>query len=312
MKVTNDQFLALLNRIEKRFKYLNKWAAKNNIEYFRIFDRDLPDAPVMIDVLPDHWLVWLCDHHFDNTMETSLLDTIKSKLIQLKKSEVVIKNRKKNNIIKQTFFEQGKSIIVKEGGLNFKLNLTRYLDTGLFIDHRRTREYVLKHAKGKRVLNLFAYTGSFSCYALQGGANFVTSVDLNPTYSEWHEENCKLNGFSKKRYSILTADVIPFLKSNKSKYDVIICDPPTFSQSKRKQVKTFHIQDDAQTLLELCNINLKNGGEIIFSTNFKKFDFEELQNTNAWTMKEYTKMFCSKDFEGKWMSRCFLVKPQFP
>ena len=102
------------------------------------------------------------------------------------------------------------------------------------------------------------------------------------------------------------------MKSNKSRYDLIICDPPTFSQSKRKQAKTFHIQDDAQTLLELCNINLKKGGEIIFSTNFKKFNLNEIQNTNAWSMKECTKTFCSKDFEGKWMSRCFIVKPQFP
>ena len=141
------------------------------------------------------------------------------------------------------------------------LNLTRYLDTGLFIDHRKTRLYSIS---GQReALNLFAYTGSFSCYALAGGANFVTSVDLNPTYSEWHEKNCALNGFSNNRYTILTSDVMQFLKSNKSKYDIIVCDPPSFSQSKRKGVGLFQIQDHANALIAACFKSLKNDGFII-------------------------------------------------
>ncbi len=310
MKVKFKIMIDINNRIKKRFKTLSKWATRNKVDYYRIFDRDLPGAPVMIDCLPDHWLIWLCDHYQNETYEMALIKSIKLTLSELKSGDIVIKSRKKNTVLTQSYFEKGEEVIVKEGGVSFKLNLTRYLDTGLFIDHRKTREYVLKKAKGKRILNLFSYTGSFSCYALQGGANFVTSVDLNPTYSQWHEENCKLNGFVSKRYSIITADVIQFLKASKSNYDLIICDPPTFSQSKRKQVKPFHIQDDAQILLELCLSNLKKDGEIIFSTNYKKFNGDQLQTANAWSIKECTKMFCSKDFDGKWMSRCFFVKPR--
>ncbi len=308
MKDVNDLIEETNNRIQKRFRHLLKWANKNNIQYFRIFDRDIAAAPFIIDYLPQHWLVWVCDNNYEQINEQKLIHNISVKLNELNPANVILKFRKKDNVINQIYSKKDVALVVNEWGLKFHLNLTRYLDTGLFIDHRKTREYIAKQVKGKRVLNLFSYTGSFSCYCLKGRASFVTSVDVNPTYSQWHHQNCELNKFSKRNYSICTADVLQFLKSNKTKYDIIICDPPTFSQSKRKHVKRFHIQENASQLLELCQTSLKHNGALLFSTNYRKFKLDQSQAELGFHAKELTAQLCSKDFDGKWMSRSWLIQ----
>ena len=307
MKEHIELIEATKNRIQKRYRHLSKWAKGQGVHYFRVFDRDIPGVPVMIDSLPKHWLIWVCEHSLNPDDETSLLSNIQAALIALKDAKVIVKHRKKRNAIKQSHFQVDEETIVVEGGLKFQLNLTRYLDTGLFIDHRNTRDYLKTAAKGQRVLNLFAYTGSFSCYALAGGSNFVTSVDLNPTYSEWHKKNCELNGFSKNQYAIITSDVLQFLKTNKSKYDMIVCAPPSFSQSKRKGVGLFQIQDHANALINSCFKSLKKGGRILFSTNYRKFNMDKAKGGSTWQTKEITQSLCPKDFEGKWMSRCWEI-----
>ncbi len=304
----NDQLIeAFENRLAKRLKHLNKWVKKNQISYFRVFDRDITDVPVIIDSLPHHWLVWVCDHGLSTEVETQLMELITERLESIQRKEVVIKSRHKKELIKQRYNQQDTIISIEEGGLIFELNLTRYLDTGLFIDHRLTRQWVRQQSKGKRILNLFAYTGSFSCYALAGGASFVTSVDLNPVYSDWHQKNSQLNQFKDSQYAIVTADVMTFLDHNKSKYDLIICDPPSFSQSKRKGVQQFQVQKDAKRLLAYCFKSLKPTGIILFSTNYRSFKMDEVISNELWNAKEMTGQFCSKDFEGKYQSRSWLL-----
>ena len=303
MKDHQELIQSIENRIRKRFKHLAKWAKGQGVYYFRVFDRDIPGAPLMVDYLLGYWLVWVCENNLEN--EQAYIDGISATLKSIIDQNVLVKHRSKTNTIRQHHFQTDETCQIEEGGLQFHLNLTRYLDTGLFIDHRKTRDYIRSQAKGKRELNLFAYTGSFSCYALAGGANFVTSVDLNPTYSEWHEKNCALNGFSNNRYTILTSDVMQFLKSNKSKYDIIVCDPPSFSQSKRKGVGLFQIQDHANALIAACFKSLKNDGFVLFSTNYRKFNMSKAQGNATWRVNDLTSAMCSKDFEGKWMSRCW-------
>ena len=295
MKTTTN-FDAISNRLKKRYRHLAKWAKGQRIDYFRLYDRDLPEAPLVIDALPNHWVVWVTEHVASD--ETDLLVQVKQTLCELNDGEIIIKHRKKKNDIKQHYFQEDTIIEVQEGGLTFKLNLTRYLDVGLFIDHRNARQLIRKEATGKRVLNLFAYTGSFGCYALAGGANFVTSVDLNPRYSEWQEENYKLNHFKPNQYSIVTADVMQFLTNNKSKYDIVICDPPSFSHSKRKGAKLFQIQDDANTLIKGCLKALKPTGWLFFSTNYRRFNMDKAIDGLSIQVNELSRQLVSKDFEA--------------
>lgn len=303
MKEPQEIHQSTAHRIAKRMKHLSKWAKGHGVDYFRVFDRDIPGVPFMIDCLPHHWLVWVCENNLED--EHAFIAAISNALHAIHGRKIIVKYRSKQNTMKQHHFQQDETCQIQEGGLKFHLNLTRYLDTGLFIDHRKTRDYIRSKAKGLRVLNLFAYTGSFSCYALDGGANFVTSVDLNPSYSQWHESNCKLNGFSNQRYAIITADVMSFLKTNKSKYDIIICDPPSFSQSKRKGAQLFKIQDHASDLIGACFKSLKKGGLILFSTNYRKFNMRKVGANATWRVNDLTPTMCPKDFEGKWMSRCW-------
>ena len=309
LNARESQISDILNRIKKRYKHLNKWAKGQAIDYFRIFDRDIQDAPFMIDSLPKHWLVWVCDHSLSKDLESEYIQKIMRLLNEFQPKKGVVKYRKKNQSLSQSYHQTDDIIKITENGLSFELNLTRYLDVGLFIDHRNTRQYIRQVSKGKRVLNLFSYTGSFSCYALAGGANFVTAVDLNTQYGKWHQINCDINHINPKQYQIITEDVRLFLKRHKSKYDIIICDPPSFSQSNRKGVERFQIQDDASELLSLCQRCLKDSGFILFSTNYKRFKIDQVLSSTEWQWKEQTNRFCTKDFEGKWGSRCWEIQP---
>jgi 23S rRNA G2069 N7-methylase RlmK/C1962 C5-methylase RlmI len=309
MTLTDEFITDIRHRIHKRWRHLHKWARREMVHYFRVFDRDLPGAPFMIDCLPDYWLVWVCDHASDDTVVADLTQAVSTVLTTIMTKKVVIKYRQKSNVGTASYRTKDCVFPVVEGGLTFELNITRYLDTGLFIDHRLTREFIRTQAKGCRVLNLFSYTGSFSCYALAGHARFVRSVDLNPRYSMWHDRNCQLNGFSSRQYDIVTADVMSFLKSHQAKYDIIICDPPSFSHSKRKSATRFHIQDDANQLLMHCMDRLRPGGWVLFSNNYRSFNIDKSVGHQDWSISEKTHRFCSPDYKGKWASRCWVMSP---
>ncbi len=292
------------NRLEKRWRHLQKWVKKNDVEYFRLYDRDIHQAPLIIDRLKDCWLVWVCEH--DSEDMNPLLMLTADRLKELAIGEVFIKDRTKDKRLKIT--SECPDKIITEGGLKFKVKPTQYLDTGLFIDHRLLREYIRSISKGKRVLNLFSYTGSVSCYAIAGGAAFTRSVDISPVYSEWHQENCELNMFDPNTYGILTRDCRKFLWESKEQFDIIFCDPPSFSQTKRNHLGHFQVQEHGGELIEQCLKRLCNGGQLIFSTNFRKFKLEKAFNINGQKIKELTNQLCSKDFEGKWGSRCWEIK----
>ena len=195
--------------------------------------------------------------------------------------------------------------VVEEAGLKFKVNLTDYLDTGLFLDHRITREMVRQESAEKNVLNLFCYTGSFSVYAASGNAASVTSADLSKTYLNWAEENFSLNGFNdKNKYHFVHADVKQYLDElPENFFDLVVMDPPTFSNSKR--MKDFlDIQRDHVELLNKTLAALKPGGVIYFSTNFRKFQLDAA-NIKASSIKDITKATTPFDFQGKLFRYCF-------
>jgi len=206
---------------------------------------------------------------------------------------------------------EGRQIIVKEGGLSFQVNLSDYLDTGLFLDHRTTRSLVREDARGRRILNLFCYTGSFSVYAASGGAASVTSVDLSNTYLDWADRNMRLNGFSGRDYTFVREDALVFLdhaSKRSGKYDLVILDPPTFSNSKRMDAP-LDITEDWPHLVELCLSALAPGGILWFSTNARRFHFNESLFPGI-AVSDRTDSTTPPDFEGAHPHRCWrLEKP---
>ncbi|MFM2393267.1 MAG: hypothetical protein RLZZ546_1249, partial [Bacteroidota bacterium] len=197
--------------------------------------------------------------------------------------------------------------VVFENGLKFLINLTDYLDTGLFLDHRITRKMVKEQSYGKNVLNLFAYTASFSVYAASGGASKVTTIDLSNTYTEWSKRNFELNGLSLQKHEFIAADVMKILNElENEKYDIIICDPPTFSNSK-KMDGTLDTQRDHVYLINQSLKKLKLEGQLYFSTNYSKFKMDQ-ESIESQNIKDITRATTPFDFEHKLERYCYLIK----
>ncbi len=197
--------------------------------------------------------------------------------------------------------------VVEENQLKFIVNLSDYLDTGLFLDHRVTRQMVREKCAGKKVLNLFAYSGSFSVYAAAGVANEVITVDLSNTYLKWAQRNMELNGFiDQVKYQFIQADVKQYLKTITPGYfDIIIMDPPTFSNSKRME-DFLEIQRDHGELINDCLVGLKPGGILYFSTNFRNFLLEK-EKIKAAIITDITKATTPFDFEGTNPRKCYFI-----
>ena len=168
--------------------------------------------------------------------------------------------------------DRARFLLVEEGGLQFRVNLFDYLDTGLFLDHRPVRARVRELARGARFLNLFCYTGTASVYAAAGGARTTTSVDLSGTYLEWAAQNLALNGFAGDAHALVQADCLQWLEHERGEYDLIFVDPPTFSNSKRAE--DFDVQKEHARLLGLCAERLAFGGLIVFSNNYRRFKLD--------------------------------------
>ncbi len=206
----------------------------------------------------------------------------------------------------EKFDEQGRSILVQENGLRFVVNLTDYLDTGLFLDHRPTREKVREQAEGKRVLNLFAYTGSFTVYAAAGGASATTTIDLSNTYLEWGQRNMELNGLAGPQHEFVRADVKAWLEQAvDGLYDIVVLDPPTFSNSKRME-DVLYTQRDHPELINGCLRRLAPGGQLYFSTNFRKFQLEP-ERLNTKNIRDITSATIPKDFRNPKIHYCWLI-----
>ncbi|MFM2284084.1 MAG: hypothetical protein RL222_1588, partial [Bacteroidota bacterium] len=204
--------------------------------------------------------------------------------------------------------QEKRELIVDENGLSFIVNLSDYLDTGLFLDHRITRQKVREMAESKRVLNLFAYTGSFTVYAAAGKADKITTVDMSKTYINWAKRNLTYNKlYDDTKHTFEQEDVLQYIKTvAPQSYDLIILDPPTFSNSKRME-DILDIQRDHVALINQCMSLLDEKGILIFSTNCRNFvlDAEHIQ---AAGIKDITRQTTPFDFEGRLRRSCFLIE----
>jgi 23S rRNA (cytosine1962-C5)-methyltransferase len=197
---------------------------------------------------------------------------------------------------------------IEKNSLSFIVNLSDYLDTGLFLDHRITRQIVKEIAKNKRVLNLFSYTGSFTVYAASGGAKSITTVDLSKTYINWAKRNLTYNKlYDDTKHEFLQTDVLKYLKTvEPNSFDIIILDPPTFSNSKRMD-DLLDIQRDHVFIINQCLNALDKNGVLIFSTNYRNFELDT-NKLNTKSIKDITKQTTPYDFEGKLMRKCYWIE----
>ncbi|MBM3412203.1 MAG: methyltransferase domain-containing protein [Bacteroidetes bacterium] len=306
------------NRLEKVNRHLSKLARRKNIEAYRIYDHDLPEFPFCVERYGSH----IClseykrkhgmDPDFHSSWMQACLQIINAVLqVPLENIHSRVRQRKlgrQGQYQKSEREEENEFFKIAENGLWFWVNLDEYLDTGLFLDHRDTRQLVREQCAQKRMLNLFAYTGSFSVYAAAGGASLVTTVDLSNTYLDWAKRNMQSNGFEGPAYQFERADVKQWLEQlPANSYDVIVMDPPTFSNSKRMN-DVLDLQVDHVQLIRACIRSLSPTGVLFFSTNYRGFrlDAEALSDLNV---KDITRLTTPFDFEGKLNRLCFSIRP---
>ncbi|MGY4493422.1 bifunctional 23S rRNA (guanine(2069)-N(7))-methyltransferase RlmK/23S rRNA (guanine(2445)-N(2))-methyltransferase RlmL [Pseudomonas sp. TE3610] len=268
------------NRLQKNLKSLGKWARREKVDCYRVYDADMPEYALAIDLYHDwvHVQEYAAPKSIDpEKAQARLFDALAAipQALGIDKSRVIIKRRERQSGTKQYERQstQGQFTEVQEGGVKLLVNLTDYLDTGLFLDHRPMRLRIQREAAGKRFLNLFCYTATASVHAAKGGARSTTSVDLSKTYLDWARRNLSLNGYSDKN-RLEQGDVMAWLQASRDEYDLIFIDPPTFSNSKRME-GVFDVQRDHVELLDLAVARLAKDGVLYFSNNFRKFQLDE-------------------------------------
>jgi len=309
-----DKSSTLGNRIRKNYRHVRKWAKRTGTDAFRIYDREIPQYPLAIDFYAGRY----CVQYFSRSREQedpppSLIDEVTlvlKTLFEVSADKIYWRTRAKHKETRQ-YEKAGESrefFTVLEYGVKFKVNLVDYLDTGLFLDHRETRQMVAGMSKGKRLLNLFAYTCSFSVQAAAAGALFTKSVDMSNTYTAWGRDNFILNGLSNKHNEIVRADCMKFLDEEIRagvKYDIILIDPPTISRSK-KMDQLFDIQVDYVTLISKSLRLLLEGGVIFFSTNSRKFKMDETALPRC-SILDVTHRTMPLDFHDPKIHRCWKI-----
>lgn len=303
------------NRLQKVNRHISKWARRQAITCFRVYDMDMPEFPFCIDRYGEylHIAEYKANHKMTDEEHDAWLqqcmDTIAATL-QVPPVNIYLKERRRLSRRTEQYekvSEESKLIVAEEQGLKFKVNLTDYLDTGLFLDHRPLRNIFREEASDKKVLNLFAYTGAFSVYAADGGAQSVTTVDLSKTYIQWSQENMELNGLMlPEKHHFIQSDVMLFLKQEPAMlYDLVFVDPPAFSNSKRLK-GTWDTQRDHPTMLYYILKQVKPGGIIYFSNNLRGFE-PEFDNLGATDIKDISLQTIPEDFRNKQIHHCYKI-----
>lgn len=270
---------AFANRLGKNLKQLRKWATRENVHCYRLYDADLPEYAVAIDQYEDwlHVQEYVPPKSIDEAKaERRLLDVLAvlPEVTGIVAQKIVLKRRERQTGKRQYEKQSTEKVFmpVREGQVQLLVNLKDYLDTGLFLDHRPTRLEIASLAKGKRFLNLFCYTASASVHAAVAGAH-CTSVDMSRTYLNWGRDNFSLNALNPDEHEFIQADCLQWLRDCRDRYDLIFMDPPTFSNSKRME-GVLDIQRDHVQLVEQAMRCLNPGGLLIFSNNLRKFELE--------------------------------------
>lgn len=304
------------NRLGKNIKHLMKWAKRNGIEAWRIYDRDIPQFPFAVDVygsqihLQEYDTGWLMQPEEYEAWLAEIIEAIVF-VTGFSSDDIHLKRRERQKGVQQ--YEKtgraGEDFVIEENGRKFWVNLDKYLDTGLFLDHRNTRKKVGDTAAGKRFLNLFSYTGSFTVYAATGGAVSSETVDLSNTYLNWARRNFELNGIDLAKHQIIRADVFQYLQTAfeaGKQFDLIVMDPPSFSNSK-KMSDTLDIQRDHARLIQGAMKLLAPNGLMYFSNNLRSFALDE-SIAEQYLVKDISKQSVPDDFRNKKIHQCWEIR----
>ncbi|KHS90821.1 bifunctional 23S rRNA (guanine(2069)-N(7))-methyltransferase RlmK/23S rRNA (guanine(2445)-N(2))-methyltransferase RlmL [Pectobacterium brasiliense] len=303
------------NRLRKNLRKLEKWAKQQGVECYRIYDADLPEYNVAVDRYGS-WVV-VQEYAPPKTIDAQkarqrLFDVINATLsvLELPSNRLVLKTRERQKGKNQyeKLAQKGDFLLMEEFGAKLWVNLTDYLDTGLFLDHRIARKMLGEMSRGKDFLNLFAYTGTASVHAGLGGARSTTTVDMSRTYLEWAEKNLRVNGLTGRQHRLIQADCLSWLHNANEQFDVIFIDPPTFSNSKRME-ESFDVQRDHLALMKDLKRLLRRGGTIMFSNNKRGFQMDTAGLTAlGLNAKEITAQTQSQDFaRNRQIHNCWLL-----
>ncbi|MBS0969798.1 bifunctional 23S rRNA (guanine(2069)-N(7))-methyltransferase RlmK/23S rRNA (guanine(2445)-N(2))-methyltransferase RlmL [Chimaeribacter arupi] len=303
------------NRLRKNLRKLEKWAKQQGIECYRLYDADLPEYNVAVDRYGSKVVVQ--EYAPPKTVDAQkarqrLFDVINATLsvLDLPSNQLVLKTRERQKGKNQyeKLAQKGEFLLVQEFNAKLWVNLTDYLDTGLFLDHRIARRMLGEMSKGKDFLNLFAYTGTASVHAGLGGARSTTTVDMSRTYLEWAEKNLRVNGLTGRQHRLIQADCLSWLSEANEQFDVIFIDPPTFSNSKR-MADSFDVQRDHLALMKHLTRLLRRNGTIMFSNNKRGFQMDVAGLAELGLVaKEITAQTQSQDFaRNRQIHNCWLL-----
>ena len=313
--VTSEVAVDFANRLQKNIKKIEKWAKQQGLDAYRLYDADLPEYNLAVDRYVDHIVVqeYAAPKNIDeNKARQRLLDAVNATLqvtgIETNKLILKVRQKQKGTNQYEKLANKGEYFYVNEYGAKLWVNLTDYLDTGLFLDHRLTRKMLGEMSQGKDFLNLFAYTGSATVHAALGKAKSTTTVDMSNTYLNWAEQNLLLNDIEGKQHKLVQADCLQWLEKCDRQFDLIFVDPPTFSNSKRME-DSWDVQRDHIKLMTNLKRILRPNGTIVFSNNKRgfKMDFAKLEELGL-SAVEISHKTLPLDFErNKQIHNCWLV-----
>lgn len=304
---------AFYNRLLKNLSRLKSYKIQHKIECYRLFEKDIPEYPYIVDVYNEKVVVYEQGKRLEESEQNSQLvlkhqSEILDSLIKLgfKEENIFFKQRKVKVEKSQyeKFSTEGDFFVVSEKPARLWVNLTDYLDTGLFLDHRPIRQIIYKESKGKSFLNLFAYTGSVSVFAALGGA-VTTTVDMSNTYLNWTCENFELNNIAMNYHQFIREDCLKFVKSHTDKYDLIFLDPPTFSNSKKME-GTFDVGRDQVELIKDTMKLLTKDGTLYFSTNQRSFKLDP-EISELFKVSDISKLTIPPDFRNEKIHQCYKI-----
>jgi len=281
MNTTSDSKYArqaemLANRVKKQYRHFRKKFARQHIEVFRLYDGEIPEIRAAVDWYAGHLVVAEYTRRDSNPHWLPMMGTAVGQALKVAPENIHLKERQagyQDGKRYQRFDTTNRTIVMHERDLKFYINLWDYVDTGLFSDHRNTRMRVRETVQGKDFLNLFCYTGAFSCYGAKGGARTTTSVDRSQSAIEWARENMTLNGIAMEHHHLIQADTFDFLKQAADagqRFDMCVVDPPSFF-TRRREGDHFDIDRDHPDLLKGVIRVIRPGGLVYFSTNHQDF-----------------------------------------
>lgn len=307
----------ILNRFKKNLK-VRKPLIKNGLHTaYRLYEKDIPEYPYIVDIYNSNAVIYEKGKRLDNEdliqkekhrKHLNIIISAVKELFNLNDSQIVFKERRRQKG-KEQYTQLAKVenfISIKENHFKFRVNLRDYLDTGLFLDHRPLRQIIYSEAKDKKVLNLFSYTGSISVAAALAGG-YVTTVDMSKTYIAWAEENFVLNNLNPKKHRFVQDDVLKYIEQrNNDKYDIIILDPPSFSNSKRMD-STFTVQESHVAMINKLMKLLNKDGVLYFSNNYRDFKMDS-SILETYNVQDITKKSIPIDFRDMKIHHCFKLK----